>query len=78
MNYTPLYCSINPDGRLSLWDTQRGAMEGKEDGEMAFQITLTEEQLALVKDQQARSRRPSSIPAGRTNVPGKHRLAARK
>ena len=59
MNYSPLNCSINPDGRLSLWDSERAAMNGKEDGETTFQLTLTDGQLALVKDKQARSRHPS-------------------
>ena len=57
MNHIPLNFSINPDGRLSLWDSQRAAMNGKEDGEMVFVMTLTEEQLAVVEDMQSRSRK---------------------
>lgn len=53
-----LHLSVNPDGRLSLWDSERKAMDGKEDGETTFSITLTPEQHALVRSKQARSRHP--------------------
>lgn len=58
-----LHLSINPDGRVSLWDNERSMMDGKEDGEISFHLELTTSQIIQLKDRQARSRYPRKVQA---------------
>lgn len=55
--------SVNPDGRVSLWDTMRSATQGKEDGEMSFELQLTDAQRATIANMQSRSRKPRKVQA---------------
>lgn len=49
-NGSIVYLSVNHDGRLSLWDTQRAAVDGRERHEALIALQLTADQLALIAD----------------------------
>lgn len=44
-----IHLLVNHEGRLSLWDTQRKAILGKEGGEVQLELRLTPTQLGILQ-----------------------------
>lgn len=58
-----LFLTVNSTGRVSLWDSQAEAMDGKEADEINVQLTLTVEQhrAVLRAEALARDRKRSGV-----------------
>lgn len=48
--------SITKDGLVSLWDSERGAMNGKTDGEITLRFSLTTAQIESLRHARKRAR----------------------
>lgn len=57
-----LHMTVNPDGRLNLWDTPQDAVKSKEANEVVVQIALTKSQMALVLRAEGLARQKSAPP----------------
>jgi hypothetical protein len=53
-----LYLSVNHEGRVSLWDTERKALQGKEDGEIYLKLELTSGQERDIENASLRAEQP--------------------
>lgn len=50
------FLSVNHEGQVSLWDTMRKAMDGKQNGEIILILDLTEAQVREIRSAQRRAR----------------------